>query len=822
LIQATDGFFYGMAQQGGNNGVGTIFKISSTGVYTILHHFAHSTDGSSPQGSLIQGADGYLYGMTKGGGANDVGTIFKVSTTGVFKVIRHLLVGTDGGNPEGGLIKGKGLDSNFYGITYFNARIFKISPNGVVFTVLKTLNAATEGSSPSGSLVLGADGNFYGTCYGGGSFNRGTIFKMTPAGVYTVLKHLNPIPDGGYPAGSLVQAADGNFYGMTSAGGTYNAGTIFRISSTGVYAVIRHLDLLKDGGAPFGSLIIQKTPVLIANPQSITVTEDIAKAIVLSGSGATPLSYTVVTPPKNGTVTAGTLANRTYTPKANYYGKDSFYFTVNVNCFSSPPAKVLITVTAVNNDAPVLDSIRSKQVKTGTLLTFTAKATEYDSAQTKTFSLIAPVPAGATINAVTGVFKWTPAASGVSTVKVRVSDNGVPVLFDEEVLKITAATNFAPVLDSIPPKLIKTGTLLTFTAKATDFDAGQTKRFSLLAVPPAVVPAGATIDSITGVFKWTPAASGVFKVKVRITDNGAPVLSDEQIVMITVATNFAPVLDFIPDKSIKTGTLVTFTAKATDFDAGQTKRFSLIAVPPAVVPAGATIDSITGVFKWTPAVSGVFKLKVRVTDNGVPVLFDDQIVTITAATNFAPVLDLIGNKTVKMGTLLTFTAKATDIDAGQTKTFSLIAAPAGTSIVATTGVFKWTPSAVGVFKFKVRVTDNGIPVLFDEEEITVTVTAALRPASNMQSPVTSVETQTRSLVVYPNPVMDKCVVRFDGSFSKIATQVYDMKGTLVRSWPARTIGKGSFELDMTGISQGQYIVEFNDGNKRWVVKLVKL
>ena len=69
---------------------------------------------------------------------------------------------------------------------------------------------------------------------------------------------------------------------------------------------------------------------------------------------------------------------------------------------------------------------------------------------------------------------------------------------------------------------------------------------------------------------------------------------------------------------------------------------------------------------------------------------------------------------------------------------------------------------------------------------------------------------------------NKCIVKFDGSFSKVSTNIYDMKGILVRNWPARIIGKGSFELDMKGISQGHYIVEFNDGNKRWVVKLVKL
>ncbi|MGZ8558539.1 MAG: T9SS type A sorting domain-containing protein, partial [Chitinophagaceae bacterium] len=151
----------------------------------------------------------------------------------------------------------------------------------------------------------------------------------------------------------------------------------------------------------------------------------------------------------------------------------------------------------------------------------------------------------------------------------------------------------------------------------------------------------------------------------------------------------------------------------------------------------------------------------------------------------------------------------------------LIGAPAGTSIVATTGVFKWTPTAAGVFKIKVRVTDNGIPALFDEEELTVTVTA-LKPAPDFQSPGSSEETLTRSIVVYPNPVINRCIVEFDGSFSTISTKLYDIKGNLVRTWPARVIGKGSLELDMTGITQGHYIVQFTDGNKQWVVKLVKL
>src|SRR4029078_10022331 len=127
----------------------------------------------------------------------------------------------------------------------------------------------------------------------------------------------------------------------------------------------------------------------------------------------------------------------------------------------------------------------------------------------------------------------------------------------------------------------------------------------------------------------------------------------------------------------------------------------------------------------------------------------------------------------------------------------------------------------GVFKVKLRVTDNGIPVLFDGEEITVTVTA-LKPAPDFQSPVSGEEILTRSLVVYPNPVSNKCIVKFDGTFSKVSAKIYDIRGSLVRSWSARIIGKGSIELNMTGISSGQYIVQLNDGNRRWVAKLIKL
>ena len=373
--------------------------------------------------------------MTSAGGTNGSGTIFKITTAGDFTVLRSIASATDGANPEGNLVEG--TDGNFYGMTSSSARIFKITPTGT-FASLHTFSG-NDGSLPLGSLLLASDGNFYGTANNGGINTGGTIFKMTSAGVYTVLRSLTSATDGSAPKGNLLQGTDGNLYGMTSAGGTNKAGTLFKITTGGTFTVLRNFDLPTDGGTPFGSLI-RIVNNLIANPQSVTTTEDVSKKITLTGSGGAPLVFTVSTKPKHGNVT-GAGAIKTYKPKANYNGKDSFYFIVSVGCLSSAPAKVNITLTPVN-DTPVLAPIGNKTIVKGTLLTFTAVATDPESSQTRTFSLIG-APAGATINATSGVFTWTPANAGSFPFKVRVTDNGSPILFDEEQITVTV-TNSSP------------------------------------------------------------------------------------------------------------------------------------------------------------------------------------------------------------------------------------------------------------------------------------------------------------------------------------------------------------------------------------------
>lgn len=437
LLLASDGNFYGTNSDGGPKGYGNIFKITPAGKYSVLYNFNPSTDGGSPQGSLIQATDGNLYGLTSSGGSKAGGTVFKITLAGVYSVLHHFDYATEGNNPEGNLLQAS--DGNFYGMTCNNAHIFKITSTGI-FTLLRALVSSTDGYMPLGSLIQKPDGFLYGTTNIGGLYNGGTIFKISTTGTFTVLKHFNPTPDGKWPKGNLLVGSDGNFYGLTSAGGTNNLGTIFRLTTSGNYTVLRHFNMATDGGSPNGSLLIAPVSNLVADAQSLTLAEDTKKTITLTGSGGSPLSFNILSAPLNGKLT-GTGANKTYAPNANYNGADIFTFNVSVGCIASAPATISLGITPVA-DSPVLASIGNKTVIVNNTLTFTATAKDADKGQKLSYSLIG-APPGAAIDAKTGVFIYTPTATGNFTFKVRVTDNDTPPLYDEETITVSVTASFA-------------------------------------------------------------------------------------------------------------------------------------------------------------------------------------------------------------------------------------------------------------------------------------------------------------------------------------------------------------------------------------------
>lgn len=299
LMLGLDGNLYGTTSQGGTNGFGAIFRLGCDGSgFTNLHSFVAS-DGENPQGGIVQGADGTLYGTAENGGTNGSGTVFSLAPDGsAFSVLYSFTAlnsntNSDGMQPCGGLI----LSSNgwLYGTTRFggpsgsfratqapvgSGTIFKLETNGASFTVLHAFDvfsnttispANNDGASPDAALLSGSDGKLYGTTPEAGSGGAGTIFSLGTDGInYTVLRAFDTTPFsagyGLYPYGGLVQGDDGRLYGAAYGGGlpgTYFAGTLYRLNPDGSGMAVLHifdgLDSISetntDGANPYDTLL---------------------------------------------------------------------------------------------------------------------------------------------------------------------------------------------------------------------------------------------------------------------------------------------------------------------------------------------------------------------------------------------------------------------------------------------------------------------------------------------------------------------------------------------------------------------------------------
>jgi uncharacterized repeat protein (TIGR03803 family) len=184
-----------------------------------------------------------------------------------YDVLHSFVGGTDGAQPIGGVIQA--TDGNFYGTTLkggggspcnFGAggcgTVFKMTPDGTT-TILHAFAGGADGDTPGGPLVQAADGNFFGVTEAGGNTGCGgpcgVIFKITSGGTYNVIHSLTPA-EGGAPRTALIQASDGNFYGTTPV----NGGTIFRVAPDGTFATIHTFSVTGKEGYDFdGNPLLQ-------------------------------------------------------------------------------------------------------------------------------------------------------------------------------------------------------------------------------------------------------------------------------------------------------------------------------------------------------------------------------------------------------------------------------------------------------------------------------------------------------------------------------------------------------------------------------------
>jgi len=267
LIQAADGKLYGMTAYGGSNNYGVIFSFDPfSSTYTKLYGF-NGTKGAQPWGSLLQASDGKLYGMTSRGGINDYGlsggVIFSYDvSTATYNKLKSFNTNQDGNTLNGGICKAS--DGNLYGTTTYGGSnnygvIFSYNPATNVFSKLKDFSGK-DGANPQGNLIQASDGKLYGMTLQGGNdqhyYGTGVIFSFDPAtATYTKLYDFNDETNGAYPRGSLLQASDGILYGMASRGGTNDYGVIFSYNpATSTFKKVFDFDG-KSGVSPNGSLI---------------------------------------------------------------------------------------------------------------------------------------------------------------------------------------------------------------------------------------------------------------------------------------------------------------------------------------------------------------------------------------------------------------------------------------------------------------------------------------------------------------------------------------------------------------------------------------
>jgi uncharacterized repeat protein (TIGR03803 family) len=265
----------------GMNGIspdtyGGVFKVDTSGNETDFYAF-DGTNATQPEAAVTFDAGGNLYGATIDG-------VYTIAPSGDESEIEALDGGPEGGYSFSNLVRDAA--GNFYGTAseggYFRGQcaplyvgcgvVFKVTPSGR-YEVIHEFRE-TDGSTPYAGVIIGGDGNLYGTTGFGGSLGWGTVFSMTPSGKIHVLYNFAKSQDGGVPRASVIQDTSGNLYGTTQYGGfngnrtcDNGCGVVFKISAGGKESTLHAFTSVPDGAFPLASLYLDSSGNLYGTTQ---------------------------------------------------------------------------------------------------------------------------------------------------------------------------------------------------------------------------------------------------------------------------------------------------------------------------------------------------------------------------------------------------------------------------------------------------------------------------------------------------------------------------------------------------------------------------
>ena len=405
-IVGSDGTIYGVCQRGGVDDFGVIYKMTPAGKYSLLYTFKGGSDGGRPGNSLVFGKDGKLYGATDGDPATnstDNGSIFSIKTDGTGYIVEYRFNSTKnvskvGGHPASSLVNAPGSSKVMYGVTFGggaggNGTFYAFTPDtsssGGSLKVLHAFadgSVANDGTEPyMDTLLVDSAGNIYGDTEAGGADSHGTVYRMTPSGVETILHSFDPAnfsSEGSQPTGGVILAADGNLYGTTSGGGESGTlggganGCIYSIAPDGsnynpaVYQFKGAAVIDTDGQSPNGPLLedsdgnLVGTTILGGNSSNGTTYGTLFEYEFATASG---LKSVVLSPTSTEGGSAATTANRVY-----WNGNAPANEKVTLTSSNTAVATVPATVTIDSGSSSHLFTITTKKVTSTQTVTITA------------------------------------------------------------------------------------------------------------------------------------------------------------------------------------------------------------------------------------------------------------------------------------------------------------------------------------------------------------------------------------------------------------------------------------------------------------------
>ena len=727
LVTDGKGNFYGTTVASRPNvAAGAVFELTvdntttpPTATYTELYSFSTSDPaGNQPFGGLVFGKDGNLYGTTFEGAAHSGGAVFQLvlPTGSTAATVQPVYVFTGGATGDGstatlavdaaGDLFGTFPDSGTYG----HGLIFELVPTTTTTPYTYTFDSfysfqPPEGTAPTAQMTLGADGNFYGTTQSNGTGLDGTVYVYNPkTGVTSTLHNFTgqgtTATDGSTPLGRLVEATPGVFYGTTSAGGTGNEGTIYRLN---------------------------------------TATDAATGAI----TGTVILLYSFTTSTTSG---FGPQAGLTLAADGNYYGtanrggtsSDGTIFQFNPTTLAVIP---VANFNGTNGSQPVAGLILAKD---GTLYGTTsqggtfANSNDDDEADGGTVFRFDPAasalttlvnfngtdgtePISALLQGADGFLYGTTSAGGA---------NGLGTVFqvDPATGLFTTLVNLNPATGASPQgALVQTGDGNFYGATAADGTSGHGTVFQFNPNTGAVVsvfnfggiagvsPASLSLDASGNIYGTTGTGSinkgepiGLLAKRLGKTPAGVQadaVHTDAVTGVEAINDTNGSIFELLVAPTITSGTVATGTVNAA-FSFAVTATLNPTAFAATGLPAGLTIDPATGLISGTPTATGTSTVTVTASNAGGTATQTLTIVIQPPAVVPIPAVPVINSGTPPGGTV--GTVYTYQITASNTPTsYGASGLPPGLSIASATGLISGTPTAAGSYGVVFLATNAG-------------------------------------------------------------------------------------------------------------------